>query len=59
MTDSALFQPIAWAGKTLQNRMVLAPMTRGRAGNESIPNKIMGDQYVQRADAGLIISEAT
>ncbi len=59
MTDSALFQPIEWAGKTLQNRMVLAPMTRGRAGNENIPNKIMGDQYVQRADAGLIISEAT
>tara|TARA_Y100001970_G_scaffold13998_2_gene15798 strand:- start:158 stop:1219 length:1062 start_codon:yes stop_codon:yes gene_type:complete len=39
--------------------MVLAPMTRGRAGSDRIPNKIMGDHYVQRADAGLIITEAT
>ena len=59
MTDSVLFSSFDWASNTLQNRMVLAPMTRGRAGEDRIPNKIMGDHYVQRADAGLIITEAT
>ena len=59
MSELSLFKPLEWAGNTLQNRMVLAPMTRGRAGSDRIPNKIMGDQYVQRADAGLIITEAT
>ncbi len=59
MTDSALFQPIEWAGHTLKNRMVMAPLTRGRSGPDRVPNKIMGDHYVQRADAGLIITEAT
>ena len=59
MTDSALFRPLTWADNSLNNRMVLAPMTRGRAGSDRIPNKIMGDHYVQRADAGLIITEAT
>jgi N-ethylmaleimide reductase len=59
MSDSPLFTSFEWAGNTLQNRMVLAPMTRGRAGINRVPNKIMGDHYVERADAGLIISEAT
>lgn len=59
MSELSLFKPLEWADNTLQNRMVLAPMTRGRAGSDRIPNKIMGDQYVQRADAGLIITEAT
>ncbi len=59
MSDSPLFTPVQWAGFTLTNRMVLAPMTRGRAGADRIPNKIMGDYYVKRANAGLIISEAT
>lgn len=59
MVDSILFQPIQWAGNTLSNRMVLAPLTRGRANSNRVPNKIMGDYYVQRASAGLIITEAT
>ena len=59
MTDSVLFQPLDWAGQTLKNRMVLAPLTRGRAGPDRVPNKIIGDHYVQRASAGLIITEAT
>lgn len=59
MTDSVLFKPFDWAGQTLKNRMVLAPLTRGRAGPDRVPNKIIGDHYVQRAEAGLIISEAT
>jgi N-ethylmaleimide reductase len=59
MSDSKLFQPIEWAGHTHDNRMVLAPLTRGRAGENRIPNKIIGDYYLQRANAGLIIAEAT
>jgi N-ethylmaleimide reductase len=44
---------------TLKNRVVLAPMTRGRAGKERTPNALMAEYYVQRANAGLIIAEAT
>jgi N-ethylmaleimide reductase len=44
---------------TLKNRVVMAPLTRGRAGAEGIPNALMAEYYSQRAGAGLIISEAT
>ena len=43
----------------LKNRIVMAPLTRGRSGNDRIPNALMADYYSQRASAGLIISEAT
>ena len=43
----------------LQNRVVLAPMTRARAGEERIPNALMATYYQQRAGAGLLITEAT
>jgi N-ethylmaleimide reductase len=46
-------------GLTLKNRVVLAPMTRARAGTERTANVLMAEYYVQRANAGLIISEAT
>jgi 2,4-dienoyl-CoA reductase-like NADH-dependent reductase (Old Yellow Enzyme family) len=46
-------------GLPLSNRVVMAPMTRARAGAERIPNDLMAEYYVQRASAGLIISEAT
>lgn len=59
MTSSHLFSPIAFAGKTLKNRMVLAPLTRGRADADRVPNKIMGDYYTQRSAGGLLITEAT
>jgi N-ethylmaleimide reductase len=44
---------------TLRNRIVLAPMTRGRAGSERIPNEMMAEYYHQRSSAGLLITEAT
>ena len=44
---------------TLKNRVVLAPMTRARAGKERTPNALMAEYYVQRTNAGLIIAEAT
>jgi N-ethylmaleimide reductase len=43
----------------LKNRMVLSPMTRSRAIGENVPNPIAATYYVQRASAGLIITEAT
>ncbi|MDC8832542.1 alkene reductase [Alteromonas gilva] len=59
MSESNLFSTINWAGTELNNRMVLAPLTRGRAGPDRVPNTIMGDYYTQRASGGLLISEAT
>ena len=46
-------------GVSLKNRVVMAPMTRARAGEERLPNALMAEYYAQRASAGLIIAEAT
>ena len=46
-------------GLPLRNRVVMAPLTRARAGRERVPNDLMVDYYTQRASAGLIIAEAT
>ena len=43
----------------LPNRMIMAPLTRCRASAGRVPNALMAEYYVQRATAGLIISEAT
>jgi 2,4-dienoyl-CoA reductase-like NADH-dependent reductase (Old Yellow Enzyme family) len=53
---SQLFQPFDLAGLTLQNRIVMAPMTRARA-IDTIPDDMTVLYYRQRAGAGLIISE--
>jgi N-ethylmaleimide reductase len=44
---------------TLKNRVVLAPMTRSRAGETRMPNSLMIEYYAQRASAGLLLTEAT
>ncbi|WP_404339772.1 alkene reductase [Pseudoalteromonas mariniglutinosa] len=44
---------------TLQNRVLMAPLTRCMADDELVPTQAMVDYYARRADAGLIISEAT
>lgn len=54
-----LFEPVTIGDLVLKNRIAMAPMTRGRAGDTRIPNDLMAEHYVQRASAGLIISEAT
>jgi N-ethylmaleimide reductase len=59
MTANELFKPIQVGAIELRNRMVMAPLTRARAGVERIPNTLMVEYYRQRASAGLIISEAT
>lgn len=54
-----LMQPFDLHGIELANRVVLAPMTRARAGADRIPNELMAEYYRQRASAGLVITEAT
>ncbi len=54
-----LLSPFTLGGLTLSNRVVMAPMTRSRAGEAGLPNELMAKYYSQRADAGLIISEGT
>jgi N-ethylmaleimide reductase len=59
MSGNILFESLQMGDFELKNRIVLAPMTRGRAGDERIPNEIMAEYYFQRASAGLLITEAT
>ncbi len=54
-----LFQALDLGDLRLKNRIVLAPMTRSRAGKERTPNEMMAKYYRQRAAAGLVITEAT
>jgi 2,4-dienoyl-CoA reductase-like NADH-dependent reductase (Old Yellow Enzyme family) len=54
-----LFDPLQIGDITLKNRIVMAPLTRQRAGNVRVPNALMAKYYAERATAGLIISEAT
>jgi N-ethylmaleimide reductase len=54
-----LFSPVKLGGIALKNRMVMAPLTRNRAGEGGVPQAMNVTYYVQRASAGLIISEAT
>lgn len=56
---TTLFEPVKLGGMTLPNRVIMAPLTRGRADAGGIPNATMAEYYTQRAAAGLIISEAT
>jgi len=55
-----MFDPIKVGALEWPNRIVMAPLTRSRAvGGGRVPNALMAEYYVQRASAGLILSEAT
>lgn len=57
---SKLFEPTRLKLLDLQNRVVVAPMTRARTSQPgNIPNQMVATDYKQHATAGLIISEAT
>ena len=56
---TTLFDPIKIGDLELNNRIIMAPLTRCRADEGRVPNAMMAEYYVQRASAGLIISEAT
>ena len=55
----SLFTPLRLGSIELPNRILMAPLTRARAGREGVPNELMARYYAQRAGAGLIVSEAT
>ena len=54
-----LLDPLVVGEWRLPNRVVLAPLTRTRASAGRVPNAMMAEYYRQRADAGLMLSEAT
>ncbi|HEY9210773.1 MAG TPA: alkene reductase [Methylotenera sp.] len=54
-----LFSPAKLGSINLSNRIVMAPLTRNRAGEAGVPQAINVTYYEQRATAGLIITEAT
>jgi N-ethylmaleimide reductase len=54
-----LFSPFDLKGLSLANRIVMAPMTRTRATEDAVATDLMRQYYVQRATAGLIITECT
>jgi len=56
---TTIFDPIKLGDLQLPNRIIMAPLTRCRADEGRVPNAMMAEYYVQRASAGLIISEAT
>ena len=55
----SLFDPIQLGTIHAPNRILMAPLTRGRATRDAVPTEIMAEYYTQRASAGLIITEAT
>ncbi len=59
MTNIDIFSPLRLGPLQLPNRVVMAPMTRNRAGRGNAPGPLNATYYAQRASAGLIISEAT
>lgn len=54
-----LFDPVQLGELSLPNRIIMSPLTRCRASEGRVPNALMAEYYAQRANAGLIISEAT
>ncbi len=56
---SDLFSPVTLGDLELPNRIFMAPLTRCRADAGRVPNAMMAKYYVQRASAGLILTEAT
>jgi N-ethylmaleimide reductase len=58
-TDINLFTPLQLGPYPLPNRIVLAPLTRNRAGEGNVPQAMNAEYYRQRASGGLLISEAS
>jgi len=56
---TTLFDPITIGALDAPNRILMAPLTRGRATRAHVPTPLMAEYYAQRASAGVIISEAT
>lgn len=60
VSEKPLFAPFRMGDLDLPNRIVMAPLTRMRAGSiDHVPTQLQADYYAQRASAGLIVAEAT
>ena len=57
--SQTLFTPVKLGKIALQNRVVMAPMTRNRAAEDGVPTELMAEHYGQRGDAGLIVAEGS
>ena len=57
--EAPLFSPARLGDIDIANRVVMAPLTRNRAGEGGVPTELMATYYAQRAGAGLIVSEGT
>jgi N-ethylmaleimide reductase len=56
---ASLFDPIQLGAVSAPNRILMAPLTRGRSSRDHVPSDLMPAYYAQRASSGLIITEAT
>ena len=54
-----LLAPGTLGAVAIENRVVMAPMTRGRASADGSPSGLMADHFAQRATAGLVITDGT
>jgi N-ethylmaleimide reductase len=54
-----LFEPFDLHGLKLPNRILMSAMTRTRATEDDVPTDLISEYYVQRASAGLIVTECT
>ena len=59
MTSADLFAPFDLHGLKLPNRILMSAMTRTRATEDDVPTDLIREYYVQRASAGLIVTECT
>jgi N-ethylmaleimide reductase len=59
MQNDSLFTSLALGAIQIPNRIIMAPLTRMRAGANNVPTALNAEYYAQRASAGLIISEGT
>ena len=59
MSADILFDPLRLGAIELRNRIVMAPMTRMRAGPGHAPTPLNAEYYAQRASAGMIVTEGT
>ncbi len=57
-STSVLFEPLQLGDITIKNRFAMSALTRDRA-RKAIPNEVMQEYYVQRSNAGLIVTEGT
>src|SRR5271155_529212 len=59
MSIGILLTPLRLGAMRLPNRIVMAPLTRMRAGTGNVPTALNAEYYAQRSSAGLIITEGT